>query len=115
MRRACNLDQIQESWSDDGDCREYLIPDSIKGEQRIMARFITQFATSTSFYRFFKGPEAPPRAYMWMMVPAPFGPGFIHRLIPFDSWGDLAFAVGDLECKDLIRCLAEGSIGITSN
>jgi hypothetical protein len=50
-----------------------------------------------------------------MMTPAPFGPGFVHRLIPFDSWKDLEFAVGDFDMKDLVRCLAEGSIGLTAN
>jgi hypothetical protein len=112
MRRSCYSNQAPEPWLGDGDYQEYLIPDSIKGDQRIFARFITQFSTSTSFFRFFKGPENPPQAYMWMMVPAPFGPGFIHRLIPFDSWGELDFAVGDCDFKDLVRCLAEGSIGL---
>lgn len=115
MRKACHPNQTHEPWLSDGDYQEYLIPDSIKGDQRIVACFITQFATPTSFYRFFKGPEPQPQAYMWMMAPAPFGPGFVHRLIPFDSWGDLEFAVGDLEFKDLVRCLAEGSIGLTVN
>jgi len=115
MRRACHPDPAQEPWLGDGDYQEYLIPDSIKGDQRIVARFITQFATPKSFFRFFKGQGNPPQAYMWMMAPAPFGPGFVHRLIPYDSWGDLEFAVGDLDLKDLIRCLAEGSIGLTVN
>jgi hypothetical protein len=108
-------DQAGEPWLGGEEFREYLIPDSLKGEQIIVARFITQFQTATSFYRFFKSPGHPPQAYMWMMVPAPFGPGFVHRLLPFDSWKDLEFAVGDLVFRDLIRCLAEGSIGIISN
>jgi hypothetical protein len=115
MKRACHPDQTHEPWLAGEGYQEYLFPDSLKGEQRIVARFITQFETFTSFYRFFKGPENPPQAYMWMMVPAPFGPGFVHRLIPFDSWRDLEFAVGDLDLKDLVRCLAEGSIGLTAN
>ncbi len=115
MSRACYPDHPCEPCLAGDDYQEYLIPDTLKGEQRIMARFITQFETSTSFYRFFKGPEIPPRAYMWMMVPAPFGPGFVHRLIPYDSWVDLELAVGDHNLKDLIRCLAEGSIGIADN
>lgn len=115
MSRACHPDPAQEFWWGDGDYREYLIPDSLKGDQRIVARFITQFATAASFFRFFTGPGNPPQAYMWMMTPAPFGPGFVHRLIPFDSWGDLEFAVGDFDMKDLVRCLAEGSIGLTNN
>ena len=113
MRRACHPDQTHETWWDDGEYQEYLIPDSLKGEQRMVARFITQFATTTSFYRFLKGPGNPSQAYMWMMVPAPFGPGSVHRLIPFDSWRDLEFAVGDPPFKDLVRCLAEGSLGLT--
>ena len=108
-------DQEGEPWLGTEEYREYLIPDSLKGNQKIVARFVTQFETSTSFYRFFRGPENPLQAYMWMMVPAPFGPGFVHRLIPFTTWGDLEFAVGDHVFKDLIQCLAEGSIGITSN
>jgi hypothetical protein len=108
-------DQAGEPWLGGEEFLEYLIPDSLKGEQRIVARFITQFETDTSFYRFFKSPEDPPQTYMWMMVPAPFGPGFIHRLIPFDTCGDLECAVGDLVFKDLIRCLAEGCIGIMNN
>jgi hypothetical protein len=115
MRRACQANPAPEPWEGDGDYREYLIPDTLKGDQRIVARFITQFATPVSFFRFFKGPENPPQAYMWMMTPAPFGPGFVHRLIPFDSWKDLEFAVGDFDMKDLIRCFAEGSIGLTAN
>jgi hypothetical protein len=115
MRRACHLDVSPGTWFAGEGCQEYLIPDSLKGEQRIVARFITQFETSTSFYRFFKGPENPPQAYMWMMVPAPFGPGCIHRLIAYQSWLDLEFAVGDLNFKDLIRCLAEGSIEAATN
>ncbi len=113
MRRSCHPDQTHEPWWGDGDYQEYRIPDSLKGEQRMVARFITQFATPTSFYRFLKGPGHPPQAYMWMMVPAPFGPGSVHRLIPFDSWGDLEFAVGDLDFADLVRCLAESSLGLT--
>jgi hypothetical protein len=113
--RPFYVDQADEPWLGRAGYQEFVIPDSLKGEQKIVARFITQFETATSFYRFFKGPENPPQAYMWMMVPAPFGPGFIHRLIAFDSWQDLEFAVGDLELKDLIRCLAEGSLGITNN
>jgi len=108
-------DQDGEPWLGTEEYREYLVPDTLKGDQKIVARFVTQFETANSFFRFFKGPENPPQAYMWMMVPAPFGPGFVHRLIPFDSWGDLELAVGDLEFKDLVRCLAEGSIGITCN
>ncbi len=115
MSRVCYPDQAPEPCLGDGEYQEYLIPDTIKSDQRIFARFITQFATNSSFYRFFKGPEDPPQAYMWMMVPAPFGPGFVHRLIPFNSWGELEFAVGDFELKDLVRCLAEGSIGLTLN
>jgi hypothetical protein len=115
MSRACYPDQAPEPWLGDGEYQEYLIPDTIKGDQRIFARFITQFTTATSFYRFFKTPENPSQAYLWMMVPAPFGPGFVHRLIPFNSWNELEFAVGDFEFKDLVRCLAEGSIGLTLN
>ena len=48
-----------------------------------------------------------------MMVPAFFGPGFIHRLVPYESWMNLEFAVGEVKNKDLIRCLAEGVIGLT--
>ena len=115
MKRTLYADQQGEPWLGTEEYREYLIPDSLKGDQKIVARFITQFETGTSFYRFFKSPKNPPQTYMWMMVPAPFGPGFVHRLIPFDTWGDLEPAVGDLVFKDLIRCLAEGSLGITSN
>jgi hypothetical protein len=115
MMQTFYADQSGEPWLGGEEFQEYLIPDSIKGDQKIVARFITQFETATSFYRFFKGPENPPQAYMWMMVPAPFGPGFIHRLVPFEFWEDLAFVVGDLEFTDLIRCLAEGSIGIKIN
>jgi hypothetical protein len=115
MRRACHPVQTHEPWLAGEGYQEYLIRDSLKGEQRIVARFITQFETCTSFYRFFKGPGNPPQAYMWMMVPAPFGPGSIHRLITYKSWLDLEFAVGEVNFKDLIRCLAEGSIGATIN
>lgn len=115
MRRACRADPASDSWLATDDYQEYLIPDSLKGEQRIVARFITQFQTPTSFYRFFKGPEPQPQAHMWMMVPAPFGPGFVHRLIAYDSWVDLEWAVGDHHLKDLIRCLAESSLGVTNN
>jgi hypothetical protein len=115
MRRACHPEQSHELWLAGEGYQEYLIPDSLKGEQRIVARFITQFVTSTSFYRFLLGPENPPQAYMWMAVPAPFGPGCIQRLIPYESWPDLEFAVGEVNFKDLIRCLAEGSLGITAN
>jgi hypothetical protein len=115
MTRSLYVDREGEPWLGTEEYREYLIPDCLKGDQKIVARFITQFETATSFYRFFKGPENPPQAYMWMMVPAPFGPGFVHRLIPFETWGDLEGAIGDLVFKDLIRCLAEGSIGIANN
>jgi len=115
MTRALYADQACAPSLDGEEYREYLIPDSLKGEQKIVARFITQFETATSFYRFFKGPESPPQAYMWMMLPAPFGPGFVHRLIPYESWRDLEFVVADSDIKELIRCLAEGSIGITNN
>jgi hypothetical protein len=108
-------DREGEPWLGTEEYREYLIPDSLKGEQKIVARFITQFETATSFYRFFKSPDNPPQAYMWMMIPAPFGPGFVHRLLAFSTWGDLETAVGNPLFKDLIRCLAEGSIGITGN
>jgi hypothetical protein len=99
----------------DSEYREFIIPDSLKGEQRIIARFVTQLETPSSFYRFFQGPENPPKAYLWMMVPAPWGPGFIHRLIQYEAWRDLECAVGDIKNKDLVKCLAEGSIGITSH
>jgi len=108
-------DQAGEPWLGGDEFREYIVLDALKGEQKIVARFITQFQNDTSFYRFFKSSDDPPQAYMWMMVPAPFGPGFVHRLIPYDTWGDLAGAVGDLIFTDLIRCLAEGSIGIMYN
>jgi hypothetical protein len=115
MTSPIYADQVGEPWLGTEEYREYLIPDTLKGDQKIVARFITQFETDASFYRFFKSPDNPPQAFMWMMVPAPFGPGFVHRLIPFETWGDLEFAVGDHVCKDLIRCLAEGSIGIRHN
>jgi len=44
----------------DGDYQEYFVPDSIKGDQRIFARFITQFSTATSFFRFFNDPSGLP-------------------------------------------------------
>jgi hypothetical protein len=115
MRKVCRTDQAPEPWLGTEDYQEYLIPDTLKGDQRIVARFVTQFATPTSFYRFFKGPGQQPQAYMWMMVPAPFGPGFVHRLIAYDSWLDLESAVGDHHLKDMIRCLAEGSLGLANN
>jgi hypothetical protein len=38
----------------------------------------------------------------------------VHRLIPRESWRDLE-VVADSDIKDLIRCLAEGSIDITNH
>jgi hypothetical protein len=113
MRRSLHPDQAPDPSLAEQASQEYIIPDTIKGEQKIVAHFITQFETQTSFYRFFKSPGNPPQAYMWMMVPAPFGPGFMHRLIPYESWMNLEFAVGEVKNKELIRCLAEGVIGLT--
>jgi hypothetical protein len=91
---------------------ESIIWDPIQGEQKIFARLISQFETPTSCYHFSQSPDNPPQAYMWMMVPAPLGPGFMDRLIPYDDWMNLEFAVGEVKCKELLRCLADGVVGL---
>lgn len=52
---------------------------------------------------------------MWMMVPAAVWTRVRAAVIPYESWRDLEFVVADSDIKDLICCLAEGSIGITNN
>ena len=81
MRRSLHPDQAPDPSLAKQEYQEYIIPDTLKGEQKIVARFITQFETPTSFYRFFRSADNPPGLYVddgtgsfWAWIHSPAGP-----------------------------------------
>lgn len=69
-----------------------VIEDTLKGMIEISAQLISERKGINGTYRFLKDEEG--KAYMWMVIKAPFGPGVIQRLIEFSSWQELEFHVG---------------------
>ena len=61
MRRSLHPDQAPDPSLAKQEYQEYIIPDTIKGEQKIVARFITQFETQRASTAFSEAPIIRPR------------------------------------------------------
>ncbi|SRR3989339_1617139 len=80
-----------------------VIEDTLKGMREICARLVAEREGIHGAYRFLVDEEG--KAYLWMVIKSPFGPGVIQRLINFSSWQELEIQVG----KDwVLQSMAEG-------